>query len=374
MFTREHTKAIKGIAVVLMLLHHIAGFPERFPVGFEGFSSIWTGFVDEGYLEELAKCGKICVPVFFFLGGYGLYKRWESGKFSLSGSIVSQYKQYWKVFAVFVPVAFLFFARTGDDINSLATRYTIVTGKDYITALISNFLGYSSSFNGEWYILLKYICALPLGYLLLMAIKDHQSFLKDMFIVIVLSIVIYNVFPNLNNTQVFANINSNMLYDKIFLSADYVGYFCEGIVFAKYDMLAALKKKVKCITLEKMLCGFGIAAVLWCRMYMVGGGPADIIYVPALIVFASDLLDGSRVMNKIFLCLGKHSANMWYIHSFYCYYFLEVTKIVYSTRSVWIDLLILILLSLASSVLLESIYGWLKKLWDTEGAVQATNE
>ena len=40
-FDRSDTKAVKGVAVVLMLFHHLAGFPERFPVGFAGFRSIW---------------------------------------------------------------------------------------------------------------------------------------------------------------------------------------------------------------------------------------------------------------------------------------------------------------------------------------------
>lgn len=39
-FERDDTKAVKGIAVLLMLFHHLAGFPDRFPVGFDGFSSI----------------------------------------------------------------------------------------------------------------------------------------------------------------------------------------------------------------------------------------------------------------------------------------------------------------------------------------------
>lgn len=39
-FTRDDTKAVKGIALVLMLFHHLAAFPDRFPVGFEGFKPL----------------------------------------------------------------------------------------------------------------------------------------------------------------------------------------------------------------------------------------------------------------------------------------------------------------------------------------------
>ena len=41
LFDKNDTKAIKGIAIIMMLFHHLAGFPERFPVGFEEFISKW---------------------------------------------------------------------------------------------------------------------------------------------------------------------------------------------------------------------------------------------------------------------------------------------------------------------------------------------
>lgn len=97
-FSRSDTKAIKGIAVILMLFHHLAGFPSRVPVGFTGFESLWTGFVSDGYLQHFAQASSICVSIFFFLGGYGLYIRWKSSKLSVSGSIIDLYKSYWKVF------------------------------------------------------------------------------------------------------------------------------------------------------------------------------------------------------------------------------------------------------------------------------------
>ena len=83
MFTRDDTKAVKGVAVLLMLLHHLAAFPERYPVDFAGFTSLIPGFVENGYLNDLAMDALVCVPLFFFLGGYGLYKRMQAGTFRL---------------------------------------------------------------------------------------------------------------------------------------------------------------------------------------------------------------------------------------------------------------------------------------------------
>ena len=90
-FDRSDTKAVKGVAVVLMLFHHLVGFPERFPVGFAGFRSIWQVLVDSGYLEQLAYAAKFCVAIFFFLGGYGLYIRLSKGTFSVKKAIFDLY-------------------------------------------------------------------------------------------------------------------------------------------------------------------------------------------------------------------------------------------------------------------------------------------
>ena len=68
-FTRQDTKAIKGIAVLLMLFHHLAGFPDRVPETFAGFRSLLPGFIEGGYLTDFAGSAKICVSLFFFLGG-----------------------------------------------------------------------------------------------------------------------------------------------------------------------------------------------------------------------------------------------------------------------------------------------------------------
>ncbi len=45
-FSREDTRAIKGVAVIMMLMHHLVAFPARYPVGFDGFKSLWNVWVD----------------------------------------------------------------------------------------------------------------------------------------------------------------------------------------------------------------------------------------------------------------------------------------------------------------------------------------
>ena len=70
MFTKENTKQIKGIAILLMLAHHLFAFPDRIPYDM----SLQTSFYLSGMelTEIIGNFGTICVSLFMFLGGYGL--------------------------------------------------------------------------------------------------------------------------------------------------------------------------------------------------------------------------------------------------------------------------------------------------------------
>lgn len=72
-FTKEDTRVIKGIAVMLMLMliHHLYFFPDRM-IG-NGLSC-QLGVWEQNFVQYISAFGKICVSIFFFLSGYGIYK------------------------------------------------------------------------------------------------------------------------------------------------------------------------------------------------------------------------------------------------------------------------------------------------------------
>ncbi len=69
-FTREDTKVIKGLAVILMLIHHLWAFPNR--IAGDGLVSYLEVF-GQSSIQYIGIFGKICVSIFLFLGGYGIY-------------------------------------------------------------------------------------------------------------------------------------------------------------------------------------------------------------------------------------------------------------------------------------------------------------
>ncbi len=354
MFTREDTKAVKGIAVILMLFHHLACFPERYAQGFDGFKSLWKPFAENGYLLNLGATSRLCVAIFFFVGGYGLYKRISVDKFKLTKAIKSLYISYWKIFMIFIPIAFIFFNRSDHSLPDLCLKYHIDDPGELVSTILSNFLGLSDSLNGEWWFFASYLCVLPMGVLFFIATKKSKSFTFDMFLVFVVDMFVNNIFPGFSQSEVLAGLGNNFYFTH-FLKVSGASLFFAGIVMAKHNKLEGWKSKLQQFRFSGLIGFVGCIGVLYIRGYILGT-IIEIIHAMAFTIFASLFFDSLKYVKKAFCFVGKYSTDMWLNHSFFCYYFYEATKIVYSTSSVWIDLLILVALSLVSSILVELIW------------------
>lgn len=83
-FSREDTKKVKGFAIMAMLLHHLFAFPARIVGG-----GVWSFFgpSNNGLISLLGNFCKICVPLFLFLGGYGIYIQAKNKKYTILSSI-----------------------------------------------------------------------------------------------------------------------------------------------------------------------------------------------------------------------------------------------------------------------------------------------
>ena len=107
---KEDTKGLKGVGIIMMLALHLWSFPERLP-GMGGGVELKHFFelFNQSSIFLLGGFGNICVDLFFFLSGYGISKSCPQGMEYYFRRIKSIYIEYWKVFFVFVPVAFLLF-------------------------------------------------------------------------------------------------------------------------------------------------------------------------------------------------------------------------------------------------------------------------
>ena len=347
----EDTKVMKSFAIICMLMHHLWFFPSRLAGG--PLESIFTIF-NMPATSYLGYFGKICVPMFFFFGGYGVYKRYYGQKYDLLGRLKRLYFVYWKVFLVFIPIGFLLFSSQTPYCTDafIYTRFNTFSTKE----LISNFLGFSSTYNREWWFLISYAFAL-ISFPLIRAIIDRYSARINIFIVIIVSLLFANIFPGLKRVEVLGILGNSHMYINFFCQiAPYAACFWMGAVVARNGLLSRLSESAKKNGILNPITDIAAwVVVIFLRQSQLGE-IFDIFYIPVLTVATIDLLSRVKVIKKGFGLLGCQSTFMWLIHSFFCYYFGALAKIVTAPRYAILSLLVLIVMTYIASVLLD--YLW----------------
>jgi len=238
-FSRQDTKVIKGFAVFMMLLHHLWGFPGRYlPDMLFKMSGVMIQNTDRDIIVAIGLFGKICVPLFMFLGGYGLWNKMQK-EYSLTKDIMRLYQSLWKVAVIFIPIGLLAFAHQSEymaDIN-----FSHVFDDHSISVVICNFLGISSQYNFEWWFFLPYLIAMVIGYIFI-SVNKINNFWIDAFGVLVFDIITQNLFPALVSIEPFSRLGQSFWFQKFFICDSFIPCFLMGVVFAKYNGLIRLQK------------------------------------------------------------------------------------------------------------------------------------
>lgn len=355
--TKKDTRILKGIAILLMLSHHLFTFPSRIPAGFEIPSLLQI----EGMSIERAigTFGRICVSLYMFLGGYGIYKYMESGGV-LYTRVVKMYQSYWKVFFIFVPIGFLFCSN--QPVYCEESILCNVFSNFNLNEWISNFIGWKCSYNREWWFFKTYLFTMFLGYIWMEKRKEKKGFWLEVFEIIVFEILIRNLFPALKNVEILKSLNSDPFYTNLFtINVCSVSYFM-GMIFAKYEEMEIGHRFRQYPKWKRNLGSvFGVFFMVYMRNFILGS-VFDLFYVPCFILLVFDLLDQHKVICNILEILGKYSTSMWLIHGFYCYYFYGVVKIVYGAKNALVDFLILTGLSFVSAIVIDEGYQYVRKI------------
>lgn len=355
MFTKKDTKIIKGLSILLMLAHHLFAFPERIPDAYK-ITPLFPTINGISITMCIGRFGKICVPIFMFLGGYGMYRQYsEGGGFSLRKRILCLYQAYWKVFLIYIPIGFLFFQNQPlyCENTRLCTTFSVFDKNK----IISNFLVLESSLNTEWWFLKTYLCTLFLGYLFIKICKKNQDFWIEFAVIVLWGILIRNIFPGLPQLEIFRGLDRNLFFSNFFMINEYCTSFFMGIVFAKYQGI----ERIQALFQDKskfqrfLIAAGGILLLIYTRVFLVDT-QLDLLYVPLFIMFSLEILSMTSNLWKVLHFIGLHSTNMWLIHSFYCYYFWGAVKLVYGFRNSLIDFMILVALSLISSIGVDKLW------------------
>lgn len=331
-FTKKDTFAAKGIATVLLLIHHL------FYTADYSFSDFFIG--KSGYVN-LAKISKICVAMFLILSGYGLAKSFEKHTAS-SFSFVKQhllklYIGFWTIFAIsLIPLFFSYKNATfnsvfGGNLNFFLEFFGI------------RFLFGEYGYNPTWWFLSLIIimyCMFPLLY---KCVKKYP------YEILLFSYFIFLVGGFFSKTPVFSLIK-NFSFP-----------FVLGIFSAEKGLFENIKQRTKEKRLLLILLSIGLC--FWRLKTLKNTGAGSILIFDGLTAYSVIIslfvcLNIESKTAKFLIFIGKNSMNIFLMHTFiYGIYFTEFTYFVKNPLLILIHLLFVCLLF---SFVLEKIKDFFK--------------
>ena len=352
-FTKEHTMQMKGIAIIILLFHHCFLNTQRwatvpyeklattkgwgyYPISFAPFSS--------HTIQYLASFSKICVAMFVFMTGYGMWVSYESHKKKTTMS------NYIKKRMVTLMTGFLIIFVVTEILAIPTGRFIEVYGHDFrsVVYMIIDALGLAKLLGTPLFCLTWWYMSLAIVLIMIFPFV-HSIMEKYQWIVVVASIIVPRACGFGQSTDLFR----------------YLLAYTLGMYFAQHDLLARIKEKfmeqnVAGKLLSLIVSLIGLAVIIKCRQNAwIGWKYLDFwdgfaaMYV--IVLSYIYILNGKWIVKGLGF-LGKHSMNIFLIHSFYRDVFFH--EFTYSFYYAWLDYIVLMAISLVTSIVLE----WFKKL------------
>jgi peptidoglycan/LPS O-acetylase OafA/YrhL len=339
--SRNDSNLMKGIAIFFIVVHNLvhllvplkesefAFFPHLYGMFKD---SLWT-IQDSLWADVFSFLGWYGVPIFLFLSGYGLVKKYESGGNEV-GITFKQFMIYhWKKLFLLMIIPYLFF---------LFFDYLLMGGGVVFPMMIKQLLLVSNFWTEEiqpgiyWYfglMLQMYTC-----YYLFFYKKD----IKNIIILNLMSFILIGFCVYYNRPSVVPLFT--------FIRHQFIGWilpFTFGILYARYDWRIVFK------VYWKNLLMFILGSIL--LVYSNSNGYLWIfspIIAICIALYLCELMKKIRYTSKFFVFLGQISAFMFavspVIRHLYWYY---------KTGDMLLDTTVYVLVSILFSI----IYKWIHK-------------
>ena len=349
-FSKRDSLSVKGAAILLMLCLHCFRVPELyagFPVSFAPFP--------EDLVNRICTYGKVCVGIFVFISGYGLSKIYrDTPDRDLSKTCLNRYL---KSIRAFWPI-YLLCLLAGMVIDGRTVRLYCSDGPvSSVLNLLSGALGLNHLFRtpmfvNEWWYLSAMVVFIFITPLLQRTVARYGWALPT-FLLVALPRILSIGFQG--GTEIFTFFTPLLL----------------GIIFAQYGLFEKfwrLGPQGGAGRLLRILLT-GIAAFLGYKAYFILPAAQywEIYYglIPlSFLLFFHSLVKGVPILEDLFVFLGKHSGNIYFIHTVFLYVYLK--EPLYSMPWFGLTLLVLLGLSLGFSIVLEGIKVFVRKLKSSE--------
>ena len=343
-FSISVTNVIKGFAICQIVYFHAISC-----MGSDSYQ-----ILNYSFNKLYGQFGNIGVVFFVFLTTYGytIQSKKELSEYGkekpylkfIQNKLSNLYKQYWFVF-IFACILSIFLSPNWMDIRLVYQSSSIIKS---IGRFICNFLGLTHLIYGDnaytlnqtwWYISLSVV-------------------------LIIIIPIIFRFYRKYKAETIIFCLSFSLILGKM-KYMQYLFAVIFGIIFAEEDLFIKIKRTTQkyYYSFVVFLCLLGLLLLQW---YKVRINPntwdyyiiADSIFAIGIITFIYCYLYRFIVIKNIFEFIGKHSGNIFLIHSFIYLYYPKISSFVYGFHYDILIWLVTILFSLVISILLE----WLKKI------------
>lgn len=331
--TAKKSSAIKGIAIMLMLIHHLFTWGQAQYISIANVT-LPNNLTIEGFFGVF---GKLCVTLYLFLSGYGF-----SCKYSKRSAYIMKYTERiiiaWKIYRKYLLVLFFFLP------------YGIFSGiyPSDIKSIVGNITAFNTTYNKECWFLFIYILIILFVLPLLVRTQDcvDDKWIAAGSLCLIICgytmrfIIVHSSMAWFRDTKVFFNIYYFMLSQFSFV----VGWSCRRWYFFE---------KLKNLSIKFPLWIFLMAVLMAVKVYCPGGMLIDTILTPIFVDLCLKALECAVKAEKIFCFLGKHSTYMWMTHTFFAFYYWS--DFIYGFKYPVFIILVLVAVSIIVACVLEKI-------------------
>jgi surface polysaccharide O-acyltransferase-like enzyme len=348
--SKNDTKVLKGIAIMLMLLLHLFARKEV-----NGLYEALPTLNGVPFLYYLVLLGDDCRPIYLFLSGYAFYiivnKQNDSILIKNLKRIVKLMINYWIVFLLFVPLAFVI---------GKTDRFSNINQNE----LFLNILGFSNSYNGAWWFLKIYIIIVLFSPILINLVKKF-NYLTLIFISGTIYFLSYiqrfkEIIAFGDNEVVLMIINTLVLLGTSQFS------FMIGSIFAKEKVYSKIHQRFHNIKYKNFLCIVGIFSLIVIHTFIESAIIAPLNGIMFIIFFT--LMNKSNPIKNTLTFLSNHSTNIWLTHMFF--YMTIFPELTFAPKYPVLIYIWLLALCIVSSYLIKSIYDPIISLLDKKKMIK----
>lgn len=338
-FSKKDTATTKGVAVLLLCLHHLYWQDVSYPVVISGTN----------FHQLLVVWTKVCVTLFVMISGYGLTKSFSGGKRNYKQFTLEHLKKilvsYWWVYIPMLVLSFFF--------HFQGTPIVIYGGLNL--GGIKNFLidlfgirafFYTPTLNQTWW----YIEAILVLYILFPFI---YWLMNHGFSVLLVSV---SAIPTVA-------IAFHLYWNPVSQTEREVYWilpFVLGMLLAKYDLLSKIKGVIVSHKVSSLVViGFGTLCSMYLRAKLLL--LPDSLYGFFIILFCIWMnVVLPEFVSKILGTFGKYSLNIFLMHSFLYYYFYPCASLVSKIPNAYgIRYVIFVVLSLCIAAVWDGVKKFL---------------